>query len=155
MGRELKKYGIRSTRKPARNAFVATTIHVVDENGLAGYCYISFADALVEAIGKVLPRGVAEFDPAYIYVEYDTRRRVWKINAQYLLSSDSALLWESGDRPTWLKLITNHGVQNGSDTQKPIRARAGTGSDKTGSDGPRRKASIGRARADASGVAIG
>lgn len=155
MGRELKKYGIRSTRKPARNPFVSTAVHVVDQDGLAGYCYISFEDAFVQAIGKALCRGVAEFDPAYVHVEFDRRTRVWRVGARYLLTSGYAQLWESVTRPVWLKSITKHEVHNGSDTQKPIRAasgNAGAGS-KTGTTGSRRKTRS-TAGTSASGIAV-
>lgn len=152
MARELKKYGLRSTRKPTLNPRLSSTVCVIDEQGLPGYCYIAFEEALVDAVGLKLPRGVAEFDPAFLQVEWNAKRGRWIITAKYLNTEGYAVLWESESKPTWLNVIRYEG-KNGSREKNAKRsgrrraAAAGPQQDRT----PRSRKAGDR---DAAGVAI-
>lgn len=122
MPKECKKYNLRSTRKPARSCLLASVVRVRNEEGKDGYCYVGFDEALVEAVGKKLSRGVAPFDPAYLVAEYDPRRSVWLIGACYFYGAECVKLWETPDRPEWLKFI-EIGGNNGSHPQNKNSAR--------------------------------
>lgn len=103
MSREMKKYRLRATRRPMRNEYVASAARVVDERGRSGYCYIGFDEPLVDAVGSKLPRGVAPFDPAYLTVTYDWIKKAWVVAARYIVDDVFTILWETADKPSWLK----------------------------------------------------
>ena len=111
MARELKKYGLRATRKPpTRQAKLASTVHVLDERGVACWCYVSFEEPLLVKVGTALPRGISERNPAFLRVEYSATLKQWIIAAQYLDESHTAILWQTPDRPAWL----NHHFYRGN-----------------------------------------
>lgn len=102
MSRELKKYGIRATKKPARSLLVSSVCLVRNEKDETGYCYINFDQPFVEAVGKALPRGVSEHSPAVISVVFYPRTMSWLVQAGYVGSGTPVLLWKSANRPAWL-----------------------------------------------------
>jgi hypothetical protein len=140
--RELKKYAIRPVFRPTRNPCLSSTVQVIGEGGEQGYCYIAFAEELVEAVGEKLTRGIAAFDPAFLVVTYNTVRRVWEVSARYLRGTGQALLWETPDRPAWLKIFKNKRANHDSSSQTDTAgypdpgSEAGTRRD-TGSTGTR------------------
>lgn len=149
MARELKKYGLRSTRKPALKTCVSSTVRVVDERGRAGYCYVNFEEALELAIGKRMRSGVATFNPAYLNVEYDMRRGVWKVGARYLATGNGVELWETTVKPGWLNIITIERVENAS------TENASSSTDSKRSPGARRSPGTTRSSAGAAaGIAV-
>jgi hypothetical protein len=126
MPRECKKYNLRSTRKPAKNALLSTVVKVRDEEGKDGHCYVGFDAPLVEAVGKKLPRGVAPYDPAYLVVEYDALRQLWIVGARYIRTDDAVVLWETAAMPVWLKVFYprgNHGNNRSSADGTTSRVR--------------------------------
>lgn len=125
MPKECKKYNLRSTRKPARSCLLASVVRVRNEEGKDGYCYVGFDEALVEAVGKKLSRGVAPFDPAYLVAEYDPRRSVWLIGACYFYGAECVKLWETPDRPEWVKFIEIHSHASERSHGTKVRAVAG------------------------------
>jgi hypothetical protein len=115
MSKELKKYGLRATRRPAKCDTVATTVVVRNEAGETGYCYIGFDEPFVHRVGTKLPRGVGTHDPAFISVRYYPRTKVWLVVAQYMAGGEEVLLWKTPTRPEWLNFYrTKH---HGSDTK--------------------------------------
>lgn len=102
MGRELKKYQIRATRRPARNTLLSSTVVVRNEAGDTGYCYVNFSPELVEAVGRSLPNGVTEDDPAFLRVVYYQRTKLWLVQAQHESGGKEILLWKSAEKPAWL-----------------------------------------------------
>lgn len=116
MSREMKKYRLRATRRPMRNEYVASAARVVDERGRSGYCYIGFDEPFVNAIGGKLPRGVATYDPAYVSVVYDWIKKAWVVAARYLTDDVFAILWETAEKPSWLK-YTSYEEKNESSPQ--------------------------------------
>lgn len=101
---EPKKFNIRSARKPREGALSGVVV-VRDLQG-AGYSYIQFSDALESAVGKVMPRGVSAYDPAYLRAVELPGGVGWRIYAQYLHSSTRRFLWSvNGGKPEWLKRV--------------------------------------------------
>jgi hypothetical protein len=114
MAKELAKYKLRSTNRPATNPYLGTEIITVNEEGRRGSAYIGFGDAFVDAVAKALPRGISAFDPAFIQVEYRKDSKQWIISAAYLDGGDAVVLWSTANRPLWLKIIatrSNHGTR--------------------------------------------
>lgn len=118
MPKECKKYRMRSTRKPLRDPCLSSTVKVIDQGGNAGYCYVGFDAPLVAAVGKKLSRGVADYDPAYLTVEYDQTRQRWVVGARYLLTDESVVLWETVNRPEWVKQVYLGGRHGGNQENK-------------------------------------
>lgn len=115
MSKELQKYRIRATRRPAKNELLSSTALVRNEKGEAGYCYINFDQPLVEKVGKVLPRGVSKEDPAVLSIRFYPRTQVWLIVAQYVSGEHETLLWKTPERPVWLNLYrTRHNGNSNS-----------------------------------------
>ncbi len=83
---------------------LAGAVAVADGQG-KGFAYISFTEAFVAAVGKALPQGVSADDPGYIRVVHHGRLGVWKVYAYYLGGSKGVLLWETEEKPAWLKRI--------------------------------------------------
>ncbi|MHC5879550.1 hypothetical protein ACYT69_11550, partial [Streptococcus pyogenes] len=55
------------TRKPRKpHKLLSQTCIVQAEQ--KGHCFVTFSERFVEWVGKKLPRGIAEFDPAYLAV---------------------------------------------------------------------------------------
>ena len=102
MGRELKKYQIRATKRPAKNPLLSSTVVVRNEEGSIGYCYVNFSRELVEAVGKSLPGGVTEDDPAFLRVVYYAATKIWLVQAQHESGGKEILLWKTAEKPTWL-----------------------------------------------------
>ena len=73
------------------------------EGGKGSVCTIGFHEALVQFVGQKLPRGVAAHDPAFLVVTQDERRGLWVVEAHYVRDTTTALLWETRERPSWLK----------------------------------------------------
>lgn len=103
MGRELKKYELRATKKPARSDLVSTTVAIRGEDNSRYYCYISFSQAFVEAVGRALPRGVTIYEPAYLFV--DCTKAGFDVWACYATDTEKVKMWsvpaERG-APAWL-----------------------------------------------------
>lgn len=105
MSRELKKYKLRATRKPMQSRYLASRVEVTDERGRDGYCYISFADEFIQAVGKRLPEGIALFSPARIEVAFDPVIKEWVVGASYQHGGLPTILWQSAQKPAWLNRI--------------------------------------------------
>lgn len=120
MAREFKNYELASSPRPCtaeRYSLVSSTVSIRGIDGSSYYCYVSFSDSLVEAVGKRLPRGVSTFDPAYLYVECTAQGYVvWAVSAR---SNEGVKLWSGSleSLPAWLKFIKVRG-KNG----KPSKA---------------------------------
>lgn len=125
MPREFKRYELRSTRRPAKATALSTTVSVLNEHGESGYCYVSFAEAFVHSVGKRLPRGVAEFEPAYIEVRYNRQLSAWEVWARYFGDGKGVLLWATDNRPSWLNFY-KHEANNGTNCSQTARTQGRT-----------------------------
>lgn len=137
MPRELKKYGLRSVRKPALKYLLSSVVKVRDEEGRGGYCYVRFDEPLIEAVGKKLTRGLAPFDPAYLVAEYDVIRKLWVIGARYLKTDEGVILWEQDEKPAWLKEVYHGNNRSEADgkTSRAGTSKAGTPDSARGKEG--------------------
>lgn len=125
MPKECKKYRIRHTRKPAQNCLLSSVVKVIDENGIAGYCYVGFDAPLIDLVGRKLSRGVAPFDPAYLMLEYDRIRKLWLVGVRYLMTEEYAHLWETAEKPDWLKKVYSGGTHASAQKNKNTGSKAG------------------------------
>ncbi len=120
MPRELKLYELRSASRPGVNNLLSTTVAVRDANGASYYCYVRFSDRLVQAVGKKLPRGLTQSDPAYLYVQVTQEGfQVW---ARTHSEAQQVLLWTTSleTTPDWLKFYKTKTLTHGS-TKPPLR----------------------------------
>lgn len=101
MAKELKKYEMRSTRRPAVNPLLSTTVAIQRATRERNYCYVSFSDALVQAVGKKLPIGLSEKKPAILYVI--EKADGWHVYAKYYDAETGRKLWSTPDTPGWLR----------------------------------------------------
>lgn len=120
MPKELKKYELAASTRPGGNKVLATTVAVLGKDGSAYYCYIRFSPTLIEAVGKKLPRGISEHDPAYLYVDLQ-RLQVWAV---YMRDNKGVRMWDLSGvvEVPWLKRLFRAKLKNGNtDPQKPPR----------------------------------
>ena len=122
MAKEAKKYGLRATKRPAKNSLVSSVCAVQNERGEQGYCYINFDAPFVTKVGNVLPRGVSYQDPAMIIVRYYSRTKVWLVLADYIAGGSETLLWRTADRPEWLNFYKVKKHDHQSQRSAPPRA---------------------------------
>ncbi len=116
MSREYKKYGIRATRKPTtQQGKLASTVQVLDEKNRRGYCYVNFEMPLLICVGKALPKGISERNPAFLRVEYSSTLQQWIVAAEYLDESYTAVLWKTTDKPSWLHCYTTKSTKDTTD----------------------------------------
>lgn len=97
---ERKKFAIQA-RKVVRkkNTKLSNTVAVrLDDRAYT--CYIGFDDSLVEFVGGKLPRGLTEFDPAYLEVTHLQGK--WVVAARYVRDATAAVLWRTAEKPAWL-----------------------------------------------------
>lgn len=102
--KENKNFELRATKKPAKNDTLSTTVAVY-MGQKSYYCYISFSEKFVEAVGKKLPRGVSPQDPAYISVVHEKRdwgHESWAIRANYTTGVELVCLWTTPEQPSWI-----------------------------------------------------
>lgn len=105
MAREFKCYGLRASPKPTQwQAKLSSTVRVVDAENRPGYAYINFDPPFLHKVGKVLPRGISERNPAFLRVEYSAYLKQWLIGAQYLGGTEVVILWRSLSKPGWLRI---------------------------------------------------
>lgn len=99
---ERKKFGLRTARRPMLIDGLSNTAIVYDGE-TPHYCHILFDASLVSAVGKRLPRGVAANSPAFLHIVHDQQRSKWVVSACYVADWEPHTLWESAQRPTWIK----------------------------------------------------
>ncbi len=102
--RELKKYGLRSARRPVVHPLLSGVVHVCDWEG-TGYAYIRFSEEFVDAVGKALPSGLHPTRPAFLKVLHMPGRKAWRVFAMYINEVRGTLLWESPELPPWISSI--------------------------------------------------
>lgn len=104
MTKEYKHFELRSVKRPTKASLLLSTVAIRDTEGEEKYCYVSFSDKLVDAVGRKLPRGISEADPAYLHVGFGPPGR-WGIWAVYAVDGVARLLWrtECSEPPSWLK----------------------------------------------------
>lgn len=99
---ERKKFGLRA-RKSVKHPNPLLNNTVLLTEGEKRYaCTIGFNDDLIQFVGQKLPRGLAEFDPAYLLVT-ELPGKGWKVQASYFRDGTLVDLWVAKERPTWLK----------------------------------------------------
>lgn len=116
MSKELKMYALKATKKPTKSTTLLSTVQVINEAWERGYCYASFSDKLVEAVGKKLPRGISDQDPAFLSVLY--LEGAWHIIAMYTSQDYATLMWKTPNKPSWLsfhKIRKPKKAQNATD----------------------------------------
>lgn len=101
--KEAAFYGLKSARSPMENSLLSGVVLVSDEGG-KGYAYITFGEALVEAVGRVMPRGISEDDQCYLKAML-VHGGSWRVYSYYLDNSSVRFLWEEKKRPKWIKQI--------------------------------------------------
>lgn len=101
---ESRKYGLRSSLRPKEGSTISGVVLVADEEG-RGFAYITFAEAFVEAVGKAMPQGAGVDTPCFIKVTHHATLSGWKVYSYYLDGTKGVLLWESKEKPNWLKRI--------------------------------------------------
>lgn len=106
MSSEYKHFELRRAIRSSESPRVSTVVLVTREDGKRGHCFVRFSDSFVRFVGQKLPRGVAEFDPAYLDVIYTPATKTWVIRAFYLRDGVGAILWETGTAPSWLSFRT-------------------------------------------------
>lgn len=113
--KELKKFQLKGLRRPPKylNKTLSNFVAVFENNTGDAHC-IGFSDALVEYVGTKLPRGVAEYDPAFLEVKQVGGKTGWEVWAVYYHDAEKVLLWKAPDRPAWLKPLK---ANNDVDTQ--------------------------------------
>lgn len=103
--KENKNFELRSATRagPATHKrLLATTVDIIMSSGTQRHGFIRFSDNLVKAVGKALPRGVSEQDPAYLQVRlFPGRCEVW---ALYARGVTGVKMWELEGIPPWLKI---------------------------------------------------
>jgi hypothetical protein len=100
-------YQISRALRPRTQGGLSNTVMIDTPEG-KGYLYINFSFALVQACGMRLPRGISTFDPAYLLVKYDDRRKCYIIFVQYINEPDSSKmypLWETETCPDWIHKV--------------------------------------------------
>ena len=120
--REYKKFALKHAHKPQDSKYMAGVVQVSDSHG-KGFAYIKFSDDLVVAIGKALPYGLGVGQEGYLKIVHARSSKVWRIFAYYIGSSVGVLLWETPDKPEWLKKIRR--AENGG---KSTQAKTATAS---------------------------
>ena len=103
---ERKKFGLKPARQHSMLHGLSNLV-VVYETGAPQYCYIGLTEELVQAVGRVLPRGVSSFDPAYLMVVFDRIKAVWRVVARYVEEEAQHILWATAEKPLWVKVIKN------------------------------------------------
>lgn len=101
--REYKRFGLHPARQARVDRRLSNVVLLADERG-KGFTYIAFAEEFVEAVGKAMPQGVGEETPCYIKVVLGYGG-VWRIYGQYLDNSATRLLWETTEKPSWIKQV--------------------------------------------------
>jgi hypothetical protein len=99
--KEIRKYKLKAARK-ARVHPLLSGVAVVAEPTGKRIAYFSFSEEFVDAVGKALPTGVSQSNPAYIKVLYMPGRGTWRVFAMYFLKLRGVLLWEADDKPSWI-----------------------------------------------------
>ena len=105
--RELGKFELRPANKPDTNGLLSGVV-VVAQRGERGYAYVKFSNALIEAVGRSLPRGLTPEHPAYLKAIRCSFTDRFKVYAFYVDQSAAVLLWESAEKPTWLKRVRRY-----------------------------------------------
>lgn len=105
MSKEFKKYEIRHARRPKWHPLLSATVAISRMNGGAEekfYCYITFAEAFVDAVAKKLPKGLRFEDPGFVHVVLDGTK--FEVFAVYFSETSRVRLWGGTGIPTWLRL---------------------------------------------------
>lgn len=122
---ERKKFELRSARAPALVHGLSNTV-IVYEDGAAKYCHIGFADALALEVGKRMPRGISNFEPAFLSVAFDTLRSAWVVSSHYVSTWERVGLWQSEEKPAWIKQLKTIRHNNERTSTQAVRARSRT-----------------------------
>lgn len=101
--REMKKWGLKASIAARVHESLAGVVYLITPEG-KNYCRIWFSDAFAEAVGKALPYGVTVETPAFIKVVFLPSREVWQVFAKYLHAKQQQLLWETQEKPCWVRV---------------------------------------------------
>lgn len=102
--KEYKKFALRASQNPQVCEGLAGVVRVADSHG-KGVAYVKFSEALVVAVGRALPYGVSFGRSAYLKVVHVRSTGVWRVFAYYISEPIGKLLWETPDRPEWIKKV--------------------------------------------------
>lgn len=133
--KEFKKYQLKGSTRPSYSPLLSTTVAVHNEQGEAGYCYVTFSQDFVEAVGKSMQYGLNCVHPAILHVVFrDTGK--WHVYARYVGGeTQEVLLWKTDAPPGWLKFHKAK-VQNGNNAAKSPATKSGNNSDRRGRGAP-------------------
>lgn len=98
--RELKSFELRPSLSLAPSTILSTLAIAYIDSASQAY-KIKFSEKFIEFVGYKLIRGVSLNDPAYISVIFHEDK--YRILAKYVYSKESALLWQTSEKPKWLK----------------------------------------------------
>lgn len=94
-----KRFEIKHARRPAIQGGLSSTV-VVDGTGFVD---VSFNEELVKRAGKILPRGVSDFTPAFMTLRSDKEGTKYTMYVQYVGRAGSFKLLQFEERPKWLQ----------------------------------------------------
>ncbi len=95
-----KRFELRRVLRPFTQGGLSSTV-LIDGGG---HVNVGFSIELVRRAGTVLPRGISQYDPAYMTLKYDIKQEKYKLFVQYLKDPQQHLLLIIPDRPTWLRM---------------------------------------------------
>lgn len=102
IGRDKKKFELRYATKPQSGFGLSGVVVVLTEEGRK-VAYVKFSEDFVHAVGRVLPYGTGEETPSYLKVIHMRGRDSWRIFVCYLDGSKTVFLWETHEKPSWLR----------------------------------------------------
>lgn len=116
-----KNWGLRKANKPQEGFHLSGVVKCLDRGG-HGYIYVAFDEALVDAVAKILPRGVGPDDQAYLYVvqkQFGSMR--YYMYARYVGKEGNFLLWVETQKPEWFSKV-KRGRDNGTESSSETKA---------------------------------
>lgn len=101
-------FQLKPSKKPKKHKYLAGIVPIYEDLSTEiGHCNISFSDKFVEKVAKLLPFGLSEESPAYVFAHFldfiATNKKVYYIFAGYAprfkADDSSVLLWKCDELP--------------------------------------------------------
>lgn len=96
-------WGLKAAIKPQEGSPLSGVAHILDADG-PGYCYVKFNWPLVGDMGKVMPRGVAGHEPAYL-MAMRMHDDEWVVYCVYVHGGSRRVVWIEHGKPPWVRSI--------------------------------------------------
>jgi hypothetical protein len=104
-----KSWQLSAAIKPQKRYPLSGVVRILDHQG-AGYCHIKFSWSLVADVGKAMPRGIGDHEPAYLQAMRNADGS-WYIFCCYLEGSTRRIILQEPSRPSWIKSIKRKTVE--------------------------------------------